>query len=371
MALSRSLMKRTFTLLFVYLALPPVPAMASPPSPAAGDSASVLILSDRVGPVIDADEAKQFHLFMQIDGFQEAIAIRLPDSSLAVLFTIIGPGDSRVDTIYHYSETTLGMLAEKIDHFEALSDGTYKMGSFTPVLRLAGYTVPLYTALPQDTYSRSGIASATKKPAAVRNREAMIIASSLGKTYPREEFYPTFAITLSARSFSPDTKGLEQTLGTGLSYGALISVGAEILFSRIVGIQIEGGTAVTKDEARQATLGPVFYLPLFGDPRIRPFVGAGYTVTSIKGSGNGLLMEGGSKGFYFSTGLQYIFGPAAGLSLYGIYSGFSEESAMFRDYPVSYLENPDGSFTPVTPPGVPASIKFSHLAIGFRFEIFL
>jgi hypothetical protein len=368
--LVRRMSSRRMWACFLLLGIAACHAFARVPLTAPGDSASVLILSDRVGPVIDAEEAAQYHIFSQIKGLVEARVVELADSSTAVVVTLTRARESRVDSLVFYTENTLKMIAEKIDHFESFSDGAYVMGSQPVSIRHSTYRVPVHVAAEQHTWAQVLVPVPTSQVPQTQNRAVSQLRAAERSGYPRERAYPVFAIGFGVRTYSPDTKGLQQTTGS-FSYGGLITVGVEIVISRSFGIQAEGG-GTTENEGRYASIGPVIYLPVFSNPGISPFLGGGLAWTSSKGGGNGLLLNAGAKGYYFTGGVEFNMGIAAAFDIFGSYLGFRKVSTTFQDIWASSVQNP--GTPPANPASVPAaeaSMNFSHFTAGIRLKLFL
>ena len=92
------------------------------------DSARIVVLSDRVGPVVSPDERQRYHLFTQFKDFSRAVVLQLPDSSCAVRFTLVSTGGLR-DTLVRYSWTAIMLMADRIEHFEELEKGEAEPGA--------------------------------------------------------------------------------------------------------------------------------------------------------------------------------------------------------------------------------------------------
>jgi hypothetical protein len=114
--------KVSLTLLLV-LALLSVPNCVR-----AQDSDKVVIVSPRVGSVIDAAERERYQLFPEIKGFDRAVFLQTPDKSYYAKIMFIGPDGGRKDTTVRYSEDAVSLLAEQIDRFENLKAEKYQMG---------------------------------------------------------------------------------------------------------------------------------------------------------------------------------------------------------------------------------------------------
>jgi hypothetical protein len=107
----------------------------------AQDSARVVVLSPLVGEQISRAERDQFLLFRKFDDYHSAMVFLLPDGRY-VARILLGDAGTRRDTVLDYREAALRLMAEQIEHFEALRLGRYQMGSDTPDL-LKGRSVPL------------------------------------------------------------------------------------------------------------------------------------------------------------------------------------------------------------------------------------
>ncbi len=102
----------------------------------AQDSAKVVILSPRVGPVIDAAEREYFHLFQQIKDFHSAVMLENPDSTYYAWIVLEEANGNTKDTAVWYSRSYLLMLTQQINHFEELTEGKYQMGQNPATLQV-------------------------------------------------------------------------------------------------------------------------------------------------------------------------------------------------------------------------------------------
>ncbi len=348
-----------------------IPALAL--SAPAADSVRVIILSDRVGPVIDSLEAEEFRVLRQFAPFRSAMAVQLPDSSFAFIVTRYRPGDANEDTLIRCSFASLRAIGEKINHFGELVKGEYVMGTDVPVLRYAdtGQNVRPPASQRPASPSRTS-ASGLRQPVASPGPGTPSI-DWIGKPldgYPREYSYPGFEISFGFRTFNPDTKGLASVFGqkADFSYDPLVNFGVELRLTEIIGIQAEGGGSVSGG-ANLGTVGPLVYFPFFGDNLLVPFAGAGYAVASMSNKVGDYHVSAGSQGFYLSLGVQIGHERPVAADLYGVYTKFKAVSTVFQDSPTDYHVNPDNTVTYVYPPPVSASMNFTHFAAGIRFRI--
>jgi hypothetical protein len=100
----------------------------------AQQSNKVVILSKRVGLSVEKSERDYFHIFGGLKDFKCAVVYLSPSGKYFVKFTSQKQGSVEKDTTIFYSEISILNLAEKIDHFEEIADGTYTMGETTPIL---------------------------------------------------------------------------------------------------------------------------------------------------------------------------------------------------------------------------------------------
>ncbi len=107
--------------------------LAMPLSVARGAD-EVIILSPRLGTVIDATEREQFGFFLYIDNFREAAFYRTPEMT----YYAVVRRHERPDTTISFSESVLEETAEIIENFEAIRERRYHKGTNTPV----SYSVP-------------------------------------------------------------------------------------------------------------------------------------------------------------------------------------------------------------------------------------
>lgn len=129
------------------------------------DTTGILVLSPRVGAKISAGERSYFRLFPQFDDFVEAVVFATPGGAFHVRITREPEKGVFRDTVVEYGSHTLLMVAEKINHFEALSLGRYQIGDDPTAIRNTDGMVVLHSprinrdslALQLDTIERARI----------------------------------------------------------------------------------------------------------------------------------------------------------------------------------------------------------------------
>jgi multisubunit Na+/H+ antiporter MnhB subunit len=123
--------KESFLLILAGLALFSVSDKLS-----AQDSDRVVILSPRVGSTIDSSEREYFQLFRQIKDFHSAVFLENPDSTYYAWIVLKDSNGNTRDTAVWYPKSYLLMVAEKINHFEELTEGRYQMGQNPATLQV-------------------------------------------------------------------------------------------------------------------------------------------------------------------------------------------------------------------------------------------
>jgi hypothetical protein len=120
----------------------------------AQDSCKVVILGPRVGAIIDKTERDRYKLFQQFPAFESGIVLKGHASSYGVRIEYRDTDGRIRDSILVYSEQALLMVAEKINHFEDLEDGNYRIGTDPSRLQFADTVVAV--PLPTDRVSSPG-----------------------------------------------------------------------------------------------------------------------------------------------------------------------------------------------------------------------
>lgn len=93
------------------------------------DSIRTVILSPKVGPTIERDERDHYILFQKIDGFLSATFFQIPPRSFFARVKYSSANSFVRDSVIAYAESFIFMLAEKINHFEELANGKYRIGT--------------------------------------------------------------------------------------------------------------------------------------------------------------------------------------------------------------------------------------------------
>lgn len=104
----------------------------------------VVILSQRVGDTIDVAERNYYNIFQTVKNFKYAIIYVTPDNNFYARFTLSTKDGTEKDTVILYNQRLLLNIAEKIEYYEALKAGRYKMGDLKVTLQSEGIILPFH-----------------------------------------------------------------------------------------------------------------------------------------------------------------------------------------------------------------------------------
>lgn len=172
------------------------------PSSSAQITGDLVILSPRVGEYVDAAESEFFRVFQNVKGLQRAHVIVTRDSLFYVIFEIEDPPLPPKIKYVQYSHPLLNMIAEKIEHIEGLTDGTYVMGTQPALLTTIHGTSPA-VRVPTPTASR---------PRAGTERYPHDALPLAGRLVPKTTRYPQFGFTAGISTYSADFAELRNLL---------------------------------------------------------------------------------------------------------------------------------------------------------------
>ncbi len=257
--------------------------VALPPLSPCQDSARVIILSPRVGPVITAADRERFSIFGAINNFQRAIVYQRPDTTFFVRFLCREGIDSIAEKRVDYSLQGLLSMAEKINHYEELKAGTYQMGTDPARLQYAVGNEPMLVKAMQMRQTTKASAFAD---------DVLPFNGLLPVEIPAG--YPRFAIRIGLSSTPCDLSGLSDLVNAvensfrnlgypvgsyspGVSLGPSAWVSLALFPDAPAMIALEGGTSIGNTGA-SFTLGSISILwyPLTSESGpVLPFVGGG------------------------------------------------------------------------------------------------
>ena len=346
----------------------------------AGDSARVVTLSDRVGPVISRDKREKYNLFTQFNDFRQAVVLQLNDSSCAVRLTLVSAGGLR-DTLVPYSWTAIMSMADRIEHFEELENGEYVLGSSPPALKyfspgLTGSTefVPRgvrrspESVLSWQEAGQQGADSSMPFRAisgTPHGEESLPLATVFGLHMPR--LYPSFAFGIGLRTISPDLSGLTAASGTPASHASvLLDFLPEVLVTEEIGVQVDLGFGGGPTYTSGVTI--VLYTHPFDDPDLLPFLELGGVWTYMSGglgagprNGPQIYFRTAGGGVRAGAGIEIMSDECVGIALDVSYEYIARKSDVFSDW----VYGPGGEIIDQV---VPVSVDLSSFRFGIRLK---
>lgn len=273
--------------------------LASSGTAPAQNNDKVVVLSPRVGVVISKEQREYFHLFQQFKDFSMAVFFQAPDSHYYAVITRINRSSVSTDTIVNYSEASLLRYAEVIEHFEAISDGSYRMGDSPAKFEVVGGGI-VYRESQVETPGTS--IPPTSSPSR-KDQDRLPLADDDPGIY-LDDFpdwgcgfgYSAYYANLSGftDAFAKiENKYREQgysihanTIGEDVSPLRWYSV--RVRFSRSITAQLEAGkSSAERGIALEAVSGMVLYqFDAWAPGQIFPFLGAGISAFHISGEQN-------------------------------------------------------------------------------------
>ena len=124
-----------------------------PESTFAQDSAYVVVLSPKVGNVIDNAERQHYGFFQNVKDFYSAAIVRRMDGKFFARITLSSSGANEIQSI-PLSESSVFRYAEKIENFEDMKIGVYIPNSNIPPITING-TKEIWSEAPQTPYNDS------------------------------------------------------------------------------------------------------------------------------------------------------------------------------------------------------------------------
>jgi len=251
------------------------------------DSLKIVILSERVGREVDAAEHERFRVFSQIKGFRKAVVLRAADGKYFVQFDVIGPGNTATQMVVEYSEATLFMIAEKINHFEEAVDGKYVWGSDRPTLDVVGGKSVTWKELEEKHAVSSG--GLSQRPD--------LFPFYANEPPEQPEPFPRLSFRTGISTSASDFGGIQQLVTTVEDHyreqgypvressvdpklGPLLWFSLGLDLAPAFGLTLETSTALGGDCTMKTVAASVVYRPSFlGSNAFRPYVGAGVLST--------------------------------------------------------------------------------------------
>ena len=244
------------------------------PLDASSQNRCLVVVSPRVGGVIDKTEATTYGLFPTIKNFHSASFYQAPDSALWVVAKLKSAEGIFLDSTFTISFEVVNEYAERIDHWEELLQGTYRMGTSQPQI-LCNDGTPLNP--PPD--------ASTKIVVSRRHVFAdtlPLAPDTTGLVRPR---FPTIRLDVAWGIMLSDLSELEQLTGRGSNITVPLSFYVQVPLMEDPSVRFIGGWSFDVT-GRVISLSSVLLYRPSGFVSLKPIVGmgVGYTSYSYDGS---------------------------------------------------------------------------------------
>ena len=361
----------------ILLGLVPLQVRQGSPLP---DSCRVIVLGYSIGEIITPPLADRYNILKGRGEFSRAVVLELPDSSWGIFFTVPG-GTGPRDTLIRCTRREILLMAEKVQHYEELKDGSYVMGT-TPVrLRFIGkdssasdlFYPPdaARAAMPVLSWnSRPDLQSdslAHTLPAGVAHLPADLLPLTHAPDLSMPVRYPYLAFGVGIRTIAPAfsvAPGGARLISAPF-FPPTLNVLPELVLTGELGIQVDWGIGWNGCFTTGATV--LLYTHPFDDPGIRPFIEAGgvwtYIHTDLDLAGDpAAYLKANNGGVRAGIGIEYSLD-----SWVDVVADLSYE----RIAPLTYVlvDNYNWGLLPVPGPMVtPVSVDLSGMRYGFRLK---
>lgn len=320
----------------------------------AQEDVKIVILSPRVGTLIDETERNSFQIFPQIRNFISAV-VYTADGNYFIQFRLSDLDGKERDTIIIYSENLILMIAEKIDHYEEIKGGNYKIGQNPPTLVIAEGE-PLRIQLPPHTKRRKTDQTQSTSDKAVFKFWYEPLPLAQTAIFEDQETYPKLGFGIGFALYSPDFSNLNNAFlaienkyrdqgysiggsNTKLDITSLIYF--HLQFQPFKHFSLFLQTASMDEESKKfstTTVSLLYHVRPFQGSWFRPFAGVGigkytFEIVQLYGKNNRvspitkdcyeyldkITVGGGGTAYQIMAGVDIVIQNTIGISFYGSY----------------------------------------------------
>ena len=357
----------------------------------AQDSAKVIILSPRIGAVLDRQKRDYFQILMRVNDFESAVFYQSADKRCFAKISLRPKLVPPKDTTIYYPVGFMINISEKIDHFEDLQEGKYHMGAqpsfLASQLDTAGARFLVQGALASQL-DTSGTLSLVS-PGRWKDEELPFAGDA--KKYFFDDF-PDWGFGLGYSAYFADLSSItsaltkvesryrnlgyeiqSNSLNTHVSPLRLLNL--KIRFSSSFGALCEAGKAIGSDNVLMEwfSASMLYRFQTFKETRIFPFVGAGVTVVYINAE-----QYYGNRISSVDTLDQYTtqYNQLASISVSASETGLSITGGADWDYQNVFSVTPYVTLSTFPTmetqlsDGTPVSVRLSSVAVGIRGTIY-
>lgn len=260
----------------------------------AAQNRRVVVVSPRVGAVIDSVEAANYRLFQAITSFHASSFYQASDSTLWAEVQLKSAHGILRDSTYGVSFVFLKMCAERIDHWEELIDGKYQIGtSQSHILYEDGTPLVPPTGAPQKTgSSQRNVSPDTLHLAPTffhRHVSSDMLPLAPNRSRLERPTYATIGLGVGLGVMISDLSVLEQLKGSASNISMPVSLYLEVPLEEDPSIMFIGGWSYALGRASKESI-ISFSAGLICRPgtlfSLKPFVGLGAGVTSYESETN-------------------------------------------------------------------------------------
>jgi hypothetical protein len=265
----------------------------------AQDSAKVIVLSPRIGVVLDRQKRDYFQILMRVDDFESAVFYQSADKRCFAKISLRPKLAPPKDTTIYYPVGFMINISEKIDHFEDLQEGKYHMGAQPSFLASQLDTAGARFLVQSALASQLDTSSALSLVSSGRWRDEELPFAGDAKKYFFDDF-PDWGVGLGYSAYFANLSGItsaltkvenryrnlgyeiqSNSLNTHVSPLRLLDL--KIRFSSSFGALCEAGKALGSDNVLMEWFSASFLyrFQTFKEARLFPFVGAGITVVYL------------------------------------------------------------------------------------------
>jgi len=353
--------------------------------PQGGDR--VIIVSNRVGVVIDKSEQIHYKIFERVSDFNSCVVHIDSLDGYYILFTLVDKNGKSKDTAISYSEQAILLLSEKIDHFEEILKGTYKPGTEKARIRILNGE-EMIKSLDEIARTRDSLAVTLIKPA----QPDILPFADIGDMQDYY-FYPAWGFGFGVSTFSPDFGSVYEAMTAvenkykALGYSirphnedqfnmGFLNAHFNLKFTKTIGALINAAVSVNKsvDYGNIALLAE-YYPELLSFGKFCAFGTAGISVTYLSVSQSygdrisqvssnnsyylldAIKVESSKTGFVAGLGISYMKRNFAS-TLSACYQFTStSEASLYSSYNSSMY--------------IKSKLSLSSLILGFRITFYL
>jgi len=315
----------------------------------AQDSLKIIILSPKVGDVIDKNESKEYSLFKQFRNFNKVFFYKESNDRYYGRFSLTQPDGFDKDTSIHYPEITLLTLAEKIENWEKIKIGDYEWGE-TP----SKFTVKGEGEITFEDFleSRKTTEDSIKKVQLSNafSKQSNFIEFSKQSNFIEIETYPEFSAGTGLGLYYPDFSGIknafylaEQRLieegssfephaNDNFSVNPLWHLFFKVTFIKEIEMLFEISDSFSEVDFKSVLISLLYNYRIMSNKPLFVFAGAGIGRYDFKiekkyfiglqdgGTLESINVKGKKSVLNLSAGVKYEFTKSLDISLSGSYS---------------------------------------------------